>query len=86
MWYSSGVEGGCSYFTKVFFISLFKMKVSQLIEKLQRVQSEVGDLEVKITDGFDGVCYSGDFYVGDFEFDDDEFIDIGIGGMKIDVE
>jgi len=62
------------------------MKVSNLIEKLQRVQNEIGDVEVKITDGFDGECYGGDFYVGAFEFDDDKFVDIGIGGMKIDAE
>jgi len=60
------------------------MKVSNLIEKLQRVQNEIGDVEVKITDGFDCECYGGDFYVGAFEFDGDKFVDIGIGGMKVD--
>ncbi|MDV7394532.1 hypothetical protein RZS08_24330 [Arthrospira platensis SPKY1] len=59
------------------------MKVSELIQKLQTLKDEFGDLEVLITDGWDAVGYSGDFLVQRFiDVDQTNYIDIGVGGLK----
>lgn len=60
------------------------MIVSELIKKLQQMQSEVGDVDVTITDGYEALCYYGEFAVIKF-FDHQTCqmtIDIGIGGTR----
>ena len=60
------------------------MKVGELIDKLQELKDQEGDLEVLVTDGFDARCYLGAYAINVFEdCDDDEtrFIDVGIGGL-----
>ena len=58
------------------------MLVSELIKKLQKLQEQVGDAEVLITDGFQQECYRGDYAVEVFiDPDGYSFIDIGIGGL-----
>lgn len=59
------------------------MIVSELIKKLQQMQSEVGDVDVTITDGYEAICYVGNFSVETFVNDDGEMtIDIGVGGTR----
>ena len=59
------------------------MKVSELIQKLQALKDEFGDLEVLITDGWDAVGYSGNFLVQHYvDIDQTSYIDIGVGGLK----
>ena len=60
------------------------MKVSELIDKLQRLQDEVGDVDVTVTDGWEARCYYGEYAVIKF-FDPQTCqmtIDIGIGGTE----
>jgi hypothetical protein len=58
------------------------MTVSELIEKLKEFPQ---DTEVKITDGFQGFFYEGDFDIQLFEdMDDTSFVDIGIGGYLVE--
>jgi hypothetical protein len=58
------------------------MTVSELIEKLKEFPQ---DTEVKITDGFQGFFYEGDFDIQLFEdIDDTSFVDIGIGGYLVE--
>jgi len=60
------------------------MTVSDLINRLQSLKDKLGDVEVTITDGYEALCYSGDFSVQEF-FDDHSSrmtIDIGIGGTR----
>lgn len=58
------------------------MTVQQMINKLQEFPS---DLEVSITDGFEGVVYEGPFEIKIFEDYSCETIvvDIGVGGCRI---
>lgn len=60
------------------------MIVGELIKKLQQMQSEVGDVDVTITDGYEAIGYYGEFAVIKF-FDPQTCqmtIDIGIGGTR----
>ena len=57
------------------------MKVAELIEKLNKFPQ---DMEVKVTDGFQGFFYEGDFDIQMFEdIDSTSFVDIGIGGSLV---
>jgi hypothetical protein len=61
------------------------MTVSEMIAKLSIMQEKHGDLELLIVDGFNAVCYRGDYKVGFFSDENDvKSIDIGIGGLDID--
>lgn len=58
------------------------MKVAELIEKLQNFP---GDLEVRISDGYDFHFYQGDYSIEVIDDPEDgTFIDIGVGGLKIE--
>ena len=58
------------------------MKVAELIEKLNKIPQ---DMEVKVTDGFQGFFYEGDFEIKVFEdIDSTFFVDIGIGGSLVE--
>lgn len=58
------------------------MKVSELIEKLNKFSQ---DMDVKITDGYQGFFYEGDFDIQLFEdVDNTSFVDIGIGGSLVE--
>lgn len=57
------------------------MKASILIQKLQSLKDEVGDVDVLITDGFQAQCWNGEYDICVFkDFNGNECIDIGIGG------
>ena len=57
------------------------MKVAELIEKLNKFPQ---DMEVKVTDGFQGFFYEGNFEIKVFEdIDSTSFVDIGIGGSLV---
>jgi len=59
------------------------MLVSEMIYKLQKLQDQLGDVEVLITDGYNVLCYQGEYDIGVYEdFDSKKFIDIGIGGCE----
>ena len=58
------------------------MKVAELIEKLNKFPQ---DMEVKVTDGFQGFFYEGNFEIKVFEdIDSTFFVDIGIGGSLVE--
>lgn len=58
------------------------MKVSELIEQLNKFPQ---DMEVKLTDGYQGFFYEGDFDIQLFEdVDNTSFVDIGIGGSLVE--
>lgn len=60
------------------------MYLSEMIQRLEELRAQCGDVEVLITDGHEGVCYRGDY--GIFRYQEDErgqvFVDIGIGGCE----
>jgi hypothetical protein len=59
------------------------MLISEIISKLQKLQSEIGDTQVLVTDGFDAVCYRGDYEIAKWQDDDGRMVvDIGIGGCR----
>ena len=59
------------------------MRVSELIQKLQVLKDELGDLEVLITDGWNAVGYRGNFLIQHYiDIDQTNYIDIGVGGLK----
>lgn len=59
------------------------MKISEMVERLQALQEQNGDLELLITDGFNAECYRGDYEVCLFmDIDNKIYADIGIGGCK----
>ena len=58
------------------------MNLREMIEKLEMMYREVGDVEVLITDGFEGQGYRGSFLIKRWDEDGKSFVDIGIGGMK----
>ena len=52
--------------------------VQELIEQLQQYSP---DMEVLITDGFNALCYKGQYQVKEFtDVDGKTYVDIGIGG------
>ena len=60
------------------------MLVSELIDKLKLLHSELGDVDVTITDSWEAPCYYGEYDVIKF-FDPQTCqmtIDIGIGGTE----
>jgi hypothetical protein len=61
------------------------MKVSTLISDLQQMQAEVGDVEVIISDNYQGTWYHGNYRIitGNNSYGD-TFIDIGIEGHLSD--
>lgn len=61
------------------------MKISEMIEYLQVLQSQIGDQEVLITDGFNARCYRGDYSIVKYtDIDGTVYADIGIGGCLED--
>ena len=58
------------------------MLVKDLIEKLSQYDPE---LEVLVTDGYDGNFYRGEYSVTLFK-DDCEYVDIGVGGCREEFE
>lgn len=56
------------------------MKISEMIEKLQNIQNEFGDVEVLVTDGYQGLLYSGAYDITTFVEKGTLCADIGIGG------
>ena len=58
------------------------MLVKELIKELSKYDPE---LEVLITDGYDGNCYRGKYSVTLFK-DDCEYVDIGVGGCREEFE
>ena len=66
------------------------MMLSEMIEKLQKIESEVGDVEVAITDGYDQVSYQAngenDYLIEKFEWRGKTYVDIGIGGCKFEAD
>lgn len=63
------------------------MKVSRMIQELQALQAEAGDVQVTITDGYRCVYYRGkqgvnDYFIDVFTDNGQKFIDIGIGGTE----
>jgi hypothetical protein len=59
------------------------MKLNELIDHLKELQSEYGDVEVLITDGYKAECYSGDYEISPWKNDDGTMaVDIGIGGCQ----
>lgn len=64
------------------------MKASEMVEHLNDLIEEHGDLEVIISDGYRGNFYSGnddnDFDVGFYSHNGKNNIDIGVGGCDDD--
>lgn len=58
------------------------MKISEMISRLTQLQTQIGDAEVLITDGFDAQCYRGEYEIVSYEDDGIMVADIGIGGCK----
>lgn len=59
------------------------MIVSEMIAKLQKLQDEIGDATVLVTDGFDALCYRGEYEIVKWQDDDGQMVvDIGIGGCR----
>lgn len=59
------------------------MKISEMILKLTQIHHQIGDAEVLVTDGFDALCYRGDYEIVMFEDDNGAMVaDIGIGGCR----
>ena len=55
------------------------MKVSEMIKILSHYPDS---MEIIITDGFQGNCYSGEYSITEFEdIDGQVYVDIGIGGQ-----
>ena len=66
------------------------MKASEIIARLSDLINEHGDLEVTVTDGYNGHCYRANKAYPKYEIEpytqnDTRFIDIGIGGMLEDI-
>ena len=58
------------------------MLVKELIEELSQYNPE---LEVLVTDGYDGNFYRGEYSITLFK-DDCEYVDIGVGGCREETE
>ena len=57
------------------------MRVSEMIKQLQTLQTQLGDVEVLVTDGHNAACYRGDYEIIEWQDDDGKMcVDIGIGG------
>lgn len=60
------------------------MKVSKMIEGLQGLKEQVGDVDVIITDGYEFRFYRGEFVLSIFEQPgESKTIDIGVGGCEV---
>ena len=57
------------------------MNLREMIEKLEMMYAEIGDVEVLVTDGWDCRCYRGSFLINRWDEDGKSFVDIGIGGL-----
>lgn len=62
------------------------MKLSDMISELTTLKGELGDVEVLISDGFNGSFYRGNYTVQRININGDTFVDIGIGGCLDDDE
>ena len=60
------------------------MKARELLQRLQSLSDEELELDVEITDGFQHMCWAGDFEVKVFEDINVRIIDIGIGGCLVE--
>lgn len=59
------------------------MKISQMIQELQSLNDRYGDLELLVTDGYEAICYRGDYAVALWkDLDGTAYADIGIGGCR----
>lgn len=59
------------------------MRITEMIERLNKFYAELGDVEVLITDGFDAQCYRGSYEIIRWQDDDGTMtVDIGIGGCR----
>jgi hypothetical protein len=59
------------------------MQVETLINKLQALLKQEGNVEVLVTNGFECECYRGEYAVEIFEdVDGSRYVDIGIGGLN----
>ena len=62
------------------------MRVKEMIQQLNKLYRELGDVEVLITDGHDCLGYRGtdeaDFEIVKWEEDGVTYVDIGIGGCR----
>lgn len=57
------------------------MKVSTLIQQLQTLYESTGNVDVLVTDGYNCMCYNGDYAIAEYEDENGTiFIDIGVGG------
>lgn len=56
------------------------MKISEMISELAVLQTQVGDVEVLVTDGYDARGYRGDYEIVKYiDCDGAVYVDIGIG-------
>jgi len=55
------------------------MTVSELIGQLEKFDPE---LEVLVTDGYNCMCYKGEYSINEFNDNGDNYVDIGIGGCQ----
>ena len=59
------------------------MRITEMIERLSALRTELGDVEVLVTDGFNAECYRGSYEIIKWQDDDGVMtVDIGIGGCK----
>lgn len=59
------------------------MRITEMIERLTALRTELGDVEVLVTDGFNAECYRGDYEIIKWQEDDGTMtVDIGIGGCR----
>lgn len=60
------------------------MRITEMIERLTALRTELGDVEVLVTDGFNAECYRGNYTIESWWEDDlgQWCVDIGIGGCR----
>lgn len=59
------------------------MRITEMIERLTALRTELGDVEVLVTDGFNAECYRGNYEIIKWQEDDGTMtVDIGIGGCR----
>ena len=59
------------------------MRITEMIERLTALRTELGDVEVLVTDGFNAECYRGNYEIIKWQDDDGTMtVDIGIGGCR----
>lgn len=57
------------------------MRLAEMIQHLQALHTELGDVEVLVTDGHQAQCYRGAYEIREWQEDNGVItVDIGIGG------